>query len=545
MDEFDWFMDKEEIALENNSNKTAGLGDKTLKEIADLDLSGSEFVSVRPDQDSLRFYSPRAKYNLRSNIIFCSDVKIIKVADAAIFPDRGEVTILKKAEMKPLINAQILANTTTKYHTIHDALVNITGKKKYSASGTYDYIDVYNNKHPIYFAKIGVDSTIQTYGHCVISDSAKFYLSPYFEYKGSANLLASNEFLNFNGSFKIKHTCDTLYRPWVKFHSEINPNDIYIPVGDTILDDNNHKLEAGILLSTDSNKAYTAFLSRKFKPADMDIISARGFIFYDSISGEYRISNKAKLKQLSLPGKYVSLTTASCLTLGDGKIDLAPNLGRVNFNAYGNVKHYIIPDSARFNLALYIDFFFSDDAFKLMNQNLEKYNKLQAFDLTNTVFTKSLTEIMGTKTADKLVSDIAMYGSFKKIPSELEHTFVLGGIHMKWNSNTRSFVSEGPIGIISMGKNQINKYVNGYIEVIKKKTGEEINIYLEFDTGDWYFFNYKQNIMQAISSNSDFNKIIKETKEDNRKLKADNNLPVYQYTVSTEMKKKAFLEKLK
>ena len=57
------------------------------------------------------------------------DVKIIKVADAAISPDKGDVTILKKAEMKPLINAQILANTTTKYHTIYNAFVNILSRK--------------------------------------------------------------------------------------------------------------------------------------------------------------------------------------------------------------------------------------------------------------------------------------------------------------------------------------------------------------------------------------------------------------------------------
>ncbi|MGD0711859.1 MAG: hypothetical protein ABR968_11855, partial [Bacteroidales bacterium] len=543
MDEFDWYMDKEEIELANNSNKTAGLEDKTLKEIADLDLSGSEFVSVRPDQDSLRFYSPRAKYNFKNNIIFANDVKIIKVADAAIFPDKGEVTILKKAEMKPLLNSQILANTTTKYHTIHHALINITGKKNYSASGTYDYIDVNNKKNPIYFSKIGVDSTIQTYGTGFVPDTAKFKLSPFFDYTGRVNLIASNEFLNFKGAFKITNTCDSSYRPWVKFHSDINPNDIYIPIGDTIKDINNSKIEAGIFLSNDS--VYTAFLSKKFRYTDLDIITARGFLFYDSISGEYRISNKAKLKQLSLPGKYLSLTTASCITLGDGKIDIAPNIGRVTFNAFGNIKHYIIPDSAKLDLALYIDFFFSDDAFKLMNQDIEKYNKLQAFDLTNTIFAKSITEQLGTKAADKLISEIAMNGSFKKIPSDLEHTFILGGIQMKWNQATNSFVSVGPIGLVSMGKNQINKYVNGYIEVIKKKSSQEFNIYLEFDTGDWYFFNYKQNVMQAISSNSEFNKIIKETKSDNRTLKSEKDLPQYQYTVSTEMKKKAFLDKFK
>ncbi|MFA5780999.1 MAG: hypothetical protein WC868_01895 [Bacteroidales bacterium] len=546
MDEFDWFMDEEEIELANNNiNKnTERLNTLSPKELADIDISGSEFVSVHPDQDSLRFFSPRAKFNLKHNIITARDVKIIKVADAAIYPEKGNVTILEKAEMKPLENAQILANMATKYHVIYNALVNINGRKKYSASGMYDYVDEDSIRHPIYLDKIEVDTTLQTYGTGDISDTSKLILSSNFDFAGGVKLTASNEFLNFNGAFKIKYDCDTLPRAWIKFHSDINPKEIYIPINDTIRDVNNRKLEAGIFLANDSNDVYSAFLSKKLKSTDQDIITARGFIYYDKVNDEYRISNKEKIKQFNQPGNYVSLTKVSCITYGDGKIELAPNLGRVAMGIYGNAKHYIIPDSASLDLVMYIDFFFSDDALKQMVQNLEKLNTLKAVDLTRTTFTKALTEILGAKEADKLISDVSMNGAFKKIPSELSYTLFLGDVQMKWNSFTKSFISEGPIGIVALNKNQINKYVNGYVEVVKKKTVDEINVYLEFDSNNWYYFNYKSNVMQAISSSTEFNTAIKETKSDKRTLKSEKDLPQYSYTISTEMKKKTFLKKV-
>ena len=78
-------------------------------------------------------------------------------------------------------------------------------------------------------------------------------------------------------------------------------------------------------------------------------------------------------------------------------------------------------------------------------------------------------------------------------------------------------MSYGPIGIGCIGKTQINKFVDGLIEIERKRTGDVLNIYLEFENGkDWYFFNYRNNLMQTISANTEYNTIIQELKEDKR-----------------------------
>ena len=68
-------------------------------------------------------------------------------------------------------------------------------------------------------------------------------------------------------------------------------------------------------------------------------------------------------------------------------------------------------------------------------------------------------------------------------------------------------------------------------------------MYLEIDKNNWYFFTYTRGIMQAISSNTDFNSAITETKPDKRKSKASKGQQPYQFMYSTDRKKRDFLRK--
>ena len=60
---------------------------------------------------------------------------------------------------------------------------------------------------------------------------------------------------------------------------------------------------------------------------------------------------------------------------------------------------------------------------------------------------------------------------------------MISDIKMKWDSVTRSFVSTGNIGVGSIGKTQINKYVKGYMQIIKKRSGDAFNLYFELGSG--------------------------------------------------------------
>jgi hypothetical protein len=115
---------------------------------------------------------------------------------------------------------------------------------------------------------------------------------------------------------------------------------------------------------------------------------------------------------------------------------------------------------------------------------------------------------------------------------------------MKWDSTARAYVSHGSIGIANVGKNQVNRYARGIIEFSKKRTGDDFTIYLELSPNDWFFFNYRNKVMQALSSDLSFNDMLREDVQSRSEQKRVGNLAKgYSYTLATERKKRDFLRK--
>jgi hypothetical protein len=547
IDEFNWFMDSYEIAIGNPEKELemAKYNDLTIKELIDVPLEGSEFISIHPDQDSLRFISTTASYNLKEYTLYAEDVKYIRVADAAIFPSDRQIVIKPDAKMNTIADAKILANTVTRYHEIYDAIVDIKGKNDYTGIGNYDYIDEKGIKQEIFLRELGVNQSYQSVGNGYVSDSTGFTLSNDFDFSGNITLFANREFLNFDGSFRIRHECSAGERSWVNFNSDINPQDIMIKIDENLTSPGNNQLEAAIMFSEESNRFYSGFLAPKRSLNDFACLKSFGFITFDKANENYSIGQKDKLKGMSMAGNQITLGRKQCILTGEGRMNLGANFGRVVVNSYGSVKHYIIPDSTSFDAVLTVDFPFDDKALQMMVENISGKN-LEGVNLTRPVFLKALTDIIGEEEAEKIVADLRLFGRFRRYPSELEHTMVFSDVKFKWNFATRSFISYGPIGIGSIGKEQINKFVDGVIEIERKRTGDVLNIYFEFEKGRyWYFFNYRNNLMQSISSNTDFNNIIMELKDDKRTEKEGKEGEEYSYIISNLRKKTDFLRKVK
>ncbi len=164
MDEIEWEMDQQSMIMRNNiAEEIPELNSMSKQQLIDLDLTGSEFISTRTDQDSLRFFSTRANYSLQKNIIYAEDVKIIRVADAAVFPGDGKLNILQDAQIETLKYADIIIDTSSKFHHIYNANVNIFSRHNYVANGEIDYMDAVGESQSISLSSITVDSLGRTY----------------------------------------------------------------------------------------------------------------------------------------------------------------------------------------------------------------------------------------------------------------------------------------------------------------------------------------------------------------------------------------------
>ncbi|MCI5058462.1 MAG: hypothetical protein MRY83_20285, partial [Flavobacteriales bacterium] len=159
------------------------------------------------------------------------------------------------------------------------------------------------------------------------------------------------------------------------------------------------------------------------------------------------------------------------------------------------------------------------------------------------VYEKGLQELLGKENSDKLISQMNLYGSFKKFPPELEKPIFFTDVKLKWNQDLRAYQStNGKLSIGNILKSQLNVELTGHFEIVKKRSGDILTFYFELDPNNWYFFRYQRNLMQVLSSNKEFNQVVKDVKSDKRKIKYDKG-KVYSFILSTPKRKADFLKR--
>ena len=536
MDKFIWFMDQNDLALEYDGQVSNDFVIDT-----DLDLTKSNFFSTRADQDSLNFMAPKAVYDLDESIVYCNDIEFIRVADARIMPDSGKVVIRKKAKMDELVNAMISANSVTAYHTIRDAAVEISSSKAYTAAGDYTYIDENQAEQLIRFEDIRVDSALQTIGSGSILESADFTLSPAFQYIGEVSLAANIKELLFKGQTRIFHDCD-LDKNWMSFETRIDPMNVLIPVDSALKDELGLPVGIGLMMDDEEIELYSTFLSSIHFDNDKKLMSSSGVLSFDKKTREYLVGSEDKLRERSLNGNLIALGIDDCQVRGEGNMDLGINLGQVHMQPVGNYLNKTTDKSFTMDLVIPMNFHFSADALKKMGNDLMSSSQLKPMIMQNSLYQMALKEKLGLTEADKVISELTLAGTMKKLPVELSSTLVLSDVKLKWDSGTASYISEGPIGLASVGKESVFAEVKGILQLERKRGGDTMTLYLELGEDTWYFFNYTRTLMQAYSSNPEFNDIVMNTKEDERKSKGLKDEDPYTYMLSSKRKKEIFLE---
>ncbi len=542
MDRFKWYMDAEDIELGDTQKKM----DIDTSEVG-VDLEGPEFISIHPKQDSLRFFAPGAKYNLRKYIIRCKNVPFINVADARIFPKVGgdDIVIFKNAVMDTIRESSILANVVTKFHRIRNTTVSIFSRRDYIASGEYQYIDENDKPYLILFKTIKPDTSGQTISEGEIPEKENFKFNDYFSFAGKVYLQATQQFLTFDGGTKIVHNCGKIGKSYLRFVGEIDPKEIQIPIPKKALDMKGAAVGTGLFFNPDSNAVFASFLSLQGTRSSKDVIEADGVLTFDKENSEYEISNKEKLQEKSLPGNYVSLNTSNCLINSEGTYNISNDLGQVQLKCVGNALYNAVNDSVNFNMMMVIDFFFESSAIRKMAKDFELYlGTLNPTPFEGDLFNHGIIELLGKERGDRALAELNLYGNYKRFPDELEKTMVFSDVKLSYNEKAKAYLSTGMIGVGNILKTELFRYMNGIVQVKKQRGGDLLDIYLEADANTWYYFTFSRGQMLAVSSNDDFNKSVSELKGKNKKMNVERGAS-YRFDITNKKKKELFLDKLK
>ena len=523
IDKLEWNMDKQKLNL-SQSEESAN--------------SGSRFVSIDPKQDSLSFTAKYANYSLTDNIIYSSGVDSLLVADAIIYPDSGLLTVRKNAEISPIYNSLLIADNLTRYHTFSNATIKINSANNFQASGDYIYINALDKKQKVFFKNLSINEDTITYGIADVKGSDLFQIDETFDFKGSLNLNGDRKELEFDGFFRINHNCNNFSKEWIKFKSFVDPFNISFNLDSVIYNDNQQKLSTGIMMSLDSTKIYSTFLSIKDRAIDPSLIKSSSKVSYNANTSEFIVGLNDSTEN------YFILNNKSCETYGAGEIDLNIDLGRVDVKSIGvlsNLKENTLQEFSGFFM---LDFLFSKKAIQVMADDIFSAPGDDIFEYTN-LYKNNLLYLVGSEQKEELMIDLEMNDEYSKLPEEMLFTLSFSDITFKWNNMKKAYVSVGDIGLGNILNNQIHGVMDGYILIEKGRNSDILTIYLQTEFYDEYYFVYNNGLMRSVSTNPDFNLAISDVNDNKRKAPQERGKKPYRYMLAQEDAPEKFVKRIK
>ncbi len=510
--EFDWDMKKETV---NFKVKEGKLG---------------SFRSIHPDQDSLWFQGKKALYDLKSNFLQIGGVPYIVTSDAFVYPDSGIIEVQPNAVISELTNARIVADTINQYHVINRAKVKILGKKEYRASGFYEY-NIGDKKQEIEFAEIigtrvgkGSSSTKASVTRAIgqVKERDKFYIDHKTMFQGTISLEADKPNLGFKGFAKLQSQ-SLPSTNWFSLKCEGDKNDLSIAY-DTPLSPDGERLYTGLYLSKETASAYPRVMMPKYFRKDRAVLPVTGIIQYDEKRDKFLFGDSLKVLGGSsvLRGNKLVYDNKTGKIDMEGKLNLGSALKNVSVQAAGNVSTQFgemlvdtLMGTATMNSDLKAEVMLGTKI--ILPQSLMKImtNDFQSstFDATPIVFAKDMnfyrrtvSEIFPKNEEMQQAIDGISIGTLVIPKKYNDFSFLFDKIPMTWDRDYQSFVSTTKkIGLMSIDGEPINTYVTGYIEV-KMPTNEDdrLYIYLKSPSQLYYFFGYRQGVLNVVSNNTRF-----------------------------------------
>ena len=545
LDQVEWLMSQDKLSLYSTHDEAYhALDSLTRKQLASFHKPGPEFIAVNPKADSLRFYAKKAYYNIGQYTIDVKGVKIIKTADAAVFPDSGRITILQKGKLLPLKNATILADTISFYHKIYDARVNILSRKKYTASGKLDYKDMNATLQPVVINNVHVDKSGRSVATGTIPKGSIFFLSPEYFFTGTVIMHAEDKYLHFRGGYQINENCVDNTGNWMAVDQDLDPNHISFRFGRHAKTADSLQAWFGLAYSSQYHFYYPLVLQALKSPSDEVLISASGNLEINHKTGSFLVGSPGRLENKDMKANFVELKTQNCQLEGDGIFNLGIKSPMLKTKFVGKFKYLIGSDSTLLHVVMMMKFHFSKPALNLMADSLRMI-PAKAVDISQGIYPLALKKLLDPKTAQNVITQLSLYGQLKKIPEVLNNTISLSDVHLVWDPLSRSFISYGPIGIETIGNNILNKYMDGIIQIRKGRSGATIEIILRHGKNNWYYFNYANGVMEVLSSDNNFNKAIEDQEENKRVLNPNSDVNYFEYVLTTPNRVVNFLHSMR
>lgn len=508
MNAFRWDLNQEDLSLQREDR---GLGD---------------FISLVEGQDSLRFSGRVARIDLQTNNLIINEVPYVNSADAMIYADSNQIIVMPGGKMATLEHAVILADSTSKRHKITNATVNILGRKSFNASGLYEY-NVGGREQNIEFSNIIGErygkgpvsqrpTVTRAAGSVVAPDS--FLIDNKTLFQGEISLFSQKKDLHFNGFAQLN--AEKLPRKsWFAIDCDADKSNLVIPY-DYPRDQEGYKVFTGFYLGRDMPVVYPSVMSPPYTLQDRKILDVTGVFKYDKNKDQFIFGDSAKVVRNNLVGNQLVFDNKTGELTGQGRLGLCDQLEYTSLEVVGTAttRFLDVPDSLRaetppapFEMEVMsgVNFIFPERLFRFIEAEVERNN------LTSTLIPylsdkkkykmQFSTLFEGAPGLTEILNGVE--GGVVNFPNKVnDYTILLTDLKMKWDMDYQSFVSTNPqIGLVSINGTPINKRIEAYVEYkMPSVGGDRFYYYLKFPSQIFYYFGFRQGVLEVYSNDSQF-----------------------------------------
>lgn len=522
MEDFDWNMKDEKITFRPKNRPFAS------------------FVSTHPDKDSLRFQGDAAEFDLSRNNLKITGVESIVSADARIYTEKGLVYIESNGEMGTLENARIVADTITKFHVINRATATISGRRNFNAKGYYEYNIGRRNQEILFNDIVGQpvgkgkysERPAVTRATGEVKPEDRFYIDEKTEFRGTISLFSESPNLQFSGFARLD--ANLTARHWFSVDFEGDKRDLAIRF-DEPRNYEGEPLKTGLFLSKESYFCYPRIMSPLFFRKDRPVLPVTGLFNYEPQGDRFVFGDSLKVATGRLKGNLLTFHNGTGKVEGEGRFDIGGKLQYIKVEAAGRAETTAetsvdslaggpMGQTLKGDFMLGVNLILPDAIMKWIVNDV----KASSFEAQTAIYAddpnfykKAVSELFPDDKDIQKVIDVVSLNEFDLPKKFNNYTFLFSKVPMEWNQEYQSFVSmKQKLPLASIQGDMVNKVFTAYIEVrMPFDDDDRFYLYLQSPGGTYYFFGFKQGIMNVVSSNNEFNDMVANMKDKERIFK--------------------------
>ena len=493
------------------------------------------FVSHDPSMDSLRFQAKLATYSLVTDEINASYLEGIQVADAMIYPDSLKLVIMENGWMEGFNNAEIKIGVGGNEHLLKNANIEIESSRRYFGSAEYSYVDVDNIETILQISDLHVDSlsNISIAKGEILSDD-DFMLNPYFSFDGEVEISSKSKFIRFKGYSGIQNYCDDIETGEIPIYDFIDP--LHVKAKITNFDNLSRYSTIYNGLYHDGRSFAAAFLSTDKNIIAKNFISAKGKIRYDEPEACYVIGGDTINSILQNEVRYFN---DECRLEASGLFELNSPNQIIDLKAFGDITYDMNSRVMKPELVLGISFPFNQEVIDAIIGELQLSGSKGIMENESELQKRAFARFQSKPISSN--TDESSLGFGGEVPVKVKSTMLFSDLNLEWDPELGIFISNQELSLHNFDGQLINKIFNGRIELKKRKGGDEYTVYILTQEGKYFYFRYRNNVLDFFTNNKDVMKVFDEIEEKERNLII--NGKKYRFKKASRLKVKTFQKK--